>query len=116
MGLVQGIGDRLFAPDVPVTRQDLTVILTNYADFARIELPALREYSSFLDDADIADYAKASVVRSFRSMIINGKDGNLFDPGGSATRAEFAALLKGFLERARLGDSQRVWFTHNRKM
>ena len=52
------------------------------------------------DNADTADYAKEAVERFFKAGILNGSLGNVFDPQGGATRAEFAAVLMAFLESA----------------
>jgi hypothetical protein len=93
-GIVLGIGDNLFAPDRPITRQELTAILSRRADFAGAEFPVKREYESFPDEAEIADYAKGAVETFFKAGIINGRDDGRFDPTGTATRAEFAAMLR----------------------
>jgi hypothetical protein len=92
-GIVSGVGDNLFDPDAPVSRQDLAVILHNYISFADKELPAKREYAGFADDADIAAYAGDAVRALYGAGVINGRPGNLFDPKGTATRAEVAAML-----------------------
>jgi len=90
--------DGKFSPDDFITRQDLAVILHRYAGFAGIELPTARVYSDFGDDTVISDYAKEAVAALFEAQIINGKPGNLFDPGGNTTRAEVAAMLHRFSE------------------
>ncbi|MCL2708144.1 MAG: S-layer homology domain-containing protein [Defluviitaleaceae bacterium] len=97
VGLIFGYGDGRFGPDDEITRQDLAVLLGRFADFIGIELPELRGAPSFQDDADSANYAKDAIERFFRAGIINGKAGGVFDPGGEAVRAEFAAMLKKFL-------------------
>jgi hypothetical protein len=97
-GIVSGIGDGLYAPDTPISRQDLAVILGNYAELSGKTLPEQREYSVFTDDADIADYAREAIAKFYRAMIINGKGENAFDPKGEATRAEVAAVLTRFIE------------------
>jgi hypothetical protein len=93
-GIVLGVGDNLFAPDAQITRQDLTTILSRRADSAGTQLPVKREYTSFPDETEIADYAKAAAEAFFKAGIINGRDDGLFDPTGTATRAEFAAMLR----------------------
>jgi ubiquitin len=97
-GVVSGIGNNLFAPDLPITRQDFTVILLRYAEYVGVKLPEAREYESFLDDADAADYAKDAIKALFEAAVISGKGGGLFDPTGTATRAEVAAMLRRFAE------------------
>ena len=97
-GIVLGFGDGRFAPCDIVTRQDLAAILNRYVVFAGIELPVIRDYTGFNDDADIANYAKEAVEKFFRAGIINGKPGNMFDPQGYTTRAEFATIIMNFLD------------------
>ena len=51
-----------------------------------------------MDDADIADYAKAAIERFFRAGIIGGYPDGSVKPQGEATRAEVAAMMMRFLE------------------
>jgi hypothetical protein len=94
--IVGGIGGGRFAPDDNITRQDLAVILTRYAEYQGFTLAAAREYAAFSDDSTVSDYARAAVEACYRAGIISGKPGNLFDPKGEATRAEVAAMLHRF--------------------
>ncbi|GHU89984.1 hypothetical protein FACS1894202_09060 [Clostridia bacterium] len=97
-GIVSGVGGNLFAPDKPVTRQDLTVILLRYANHTGAKLPDTRDYRGFADDADSANYAKDAIEAFFKAGVINGKGNGMFDPKGTATRAELAAMLHRFIE------------------
>ena len=103
-GIVSGYGEtsasmgRLFGPDDSVTREQLAVMLDNYIGFAGLALPELHEYSGFVDDEDIAEYAREAVEKFFKSGIIEGKPGGVFDPKGDATRAEVAAMLTRLIE------------------
>ena len=96
--IVNGIGDNLFDPEADVTREQMAAIIERYAKSSGIDLEVTREYAAFADADKIADYAKPSVEALYCAGIINGKDNNLFDPQGSATRAEAATILRGFLE------------------
>ncbi|GHU35390.1 hypothetical protein FACS1894105_04030 [Clostridia bacterium] len=100
-GIVGGVGGNLFAPDSPVTRQDLAVILLRYANHTGAKLPEMRDYSGFRDDTDSANYAKDAIEAFFKAGVINGKGNDLFDPKGTATRAELAAMLHRFIEGTR---------------
>ena len=51
------------------------------------------EYKIFADSADISDWAEGAVQIMGKMGVINGKPGDIFDPQGSATRAEVAAML-----------------------
>ena len=96
--IIIGYGDGRFGPDDYATLEHLAMIIDRYADLSGALLPELREYLGFDDDADIADYAKASVARLYQAAIIEGKPGNIFVPRGNATRAEFAAMLHRYAE------------------
>jgi hypothetical protein len=96
-GIVSGTG-RGFAPDAAISRQDLATILVRCADFADRELPAARANIAFTDAARTADYAREAVAALSGAGIVNGKPGARFDPRGTATRAEVAAMLHRFIE------------------
>jgi hypothetical protein len=95
-GIAGGVGGGRFAPDAEVTRQDLATLLARYAEFANKQLPAMLQYVTFADDAEIADYAKNAVKTLYMGGIVNGKPNSLFDPQGKATRAEVATVLRRF--------------------
>jgi hypothetical protein len=104
-GIVSGVGDNKFAPDAEISRQDLAALLMRYADFSQKQFPVTLQYVTFSDDAEIADYAKTAVETLYRGGIISGRPGlspeggNVFDPSGSATRAEVASMLQRFIEK-----------------
>ena len=95
-GVVVGFGGGIFAPGNNITRAHLTLILSNYSDFAGITLPLIREYQAFTDDSDIRYYAREAVERLFRAAVINGRPDGSFDPQGNATRAELATMMHNF--------------------
>jgi len=96
-GIAHGFWEGTFAPGDSITRAHLIVLLNNYANFARLELPPQRESQPFADDMDIRNYAKEAIDRFFRAMIINGRPDGSFDPQGKATRAELATILSQFV-------------------
>ena len=96
-GVVNGTSETQFSPDAPITRQDLAVILHRYMkNVLHRDISTYAADESFADDALIADYAKDAVKELREVGVINGKDGNLFDPVGHASRAEAAALIHRF--------------------
>jgi hypothetical protein len=96
-GIVNGYGDS-YGPNDNISKQDLTVILNNYAEHAGLTLPEAREYTGFDDEADIENYAKDAIEKFFKSGIINGKGANEFGATGEATRAEVAVMLMKMIE------------------
>jgi hypothetical protein len=104
--IVGGTGGGRFAPDANITRQDLAVILTRYAEYKGFALAAAREYAAFSDDNAVSDYAKAAVEACYSAGVLSGKPANLFDPKGEAGRAEVAAMLHRFIIAAGDGEIQ----------
>jgi hypothetical protein len=99
IGLVAGIGGDMFAPDIAISRQDLSAILVRYANYAGYRLPYAIA-PPFADGEKIAEYAKDSVQTLAASGIVKGRPGNIFDPESSASRSEIAAIIRRFAEAA----------------
>ncbi|MDR2502634.1 MAG: S-layer homology domain-containing protein, partial [Oscillospiraceae bacterium] len=96
-GIIHGLGGGKYAPDAPITRQDLAAILYRYAQL-RGALPSdAAAELKFSDSAAISRYARESVSALTAQGIVSGKAKNIFDPHGQATRAEVAAMLRRFL-------------------
>lgn len=99
LGLVKGMGENNFAPKAPISRQDLAVILSNYAKLvANFELPKTNTPNTFADQNTIATYASPAVFAMQRAGFISGKPGNLFDAKGQATRAEVAKIIEAMIK------------------
>ena len=97
-GIVKGIGDNKFGPEQSITRQDMAVMMQNYAKATGYTLPASRTAVTFADAGNISAYAKDAVTAIQQAGIIVGKGNNQFDPQGKATRAEASAILRRFVE------------------
>ena len=92
-GIVMGIDNILFAPDLEISRQDIAVMLLRYLDSIEANYILPQEYQMFADENDIAGYAKDAIQVLNTLGIINGKGNNIIDPHGKATRAEVSAML-----------------------
>ena len=97
-GIASGISATTFAPDQAITREQMAVIMVNYAKTIGFEFPKKKEENSFADDAKISSYAKSAVKQMQMAGILEGKNGNQFEPQGTATRAEVCAMMKRFVE------------------
>lgn len=95
--IVSGTSETTFDPNKPVTREQLAVILYNYAIYNGLEAVTLAEnLSAFADQASISAYAVPALQWAVGQGFINGADGKLM-PAGSATRCQFAAILNRFV-------------------
>ena len=96
-GIIKGTSETTFAPDQNVTRQEMAVIMNRYAEVMGYKVPETREAITFADNASIGTWAAAAVKQMQMAGILNGKDGNRFDPTASATRGEVAAVLHRYI-------------------
>ena len=96
-GIVKGVGEGRFDPHAPIRREQMALMLANYAQYKGLALPETTEGAAFSDQSKISDWALAAVQAIQRAGIINGKQGNLFDPSGVATRAEVSAVFARFV-------------------
>jgi hypothetical protein len=98
-GIVAGAGDNKFVPDAAITRQDLAAILLRYAEFiGKGPRGAWAIRLDYTDLDQVADYAAPAVMWTTMKGVTAGKSDHIFDPQGSATRAEVAAMLHRFTE------------------
>ncbi|MEL7565575.1 MAG: S-layer homology domain-containing protein [Clostridiales bacterium] len=107
--IVNGIGNGKFAPDQSITREQMAVIMSNYAKTTGYTLPKVHVENIFADNGKISAYAKEAVKQMQMAGVISGKNGNLFDPQGTATRAEVSAVLRRFVELAISSDTAQGW-------
>jgi len=96
--ITRGTGNNNFSPDNPVTREELAVILVNFAKAMGYELASGEGAQSFEDDSSISSWAKEAVQIMRNSNIIQGDPNNNFNPKTPATRAEIARVLQGFID------------------
>lgn len=97
-GIVSGTTSTTFAPDSQISREQMAVIMKNYADKMGYSIPKTLEAVTFADNTKISSWAKEAVKAMQQAGILSGKSNNQFDPKGNATRAEAATVLHRFVE------------------
>ena len=97
-GIVSGTTSTTFAPDSNITREQMAVIMKNYAVKMGYSIPKTLEAVTFADNAQISSWAKDAVKAMQQAGVLSGKENNRFDPQGNATRAEAATVLHRFVE------------------
>ena len=105
--VVAGISPTTFAPERPVTREQIAVILTQYMfhvlKMERTWTPA--DLSTFPDGAQVSGWAKEAMQDAVALGLINGTkapDGLVYlDPQGSATRQQVATILMNFCQNVK---------------
>ena len=105
--VVAGTSPITFAPDQPVTREQIAVILTQYMfhvlKMERTWTPA--DLSTFPDGAQVSSWAKETMQDAVALGLINGTkmpDGSVYlDPQGSAQRQQVATILMNFCQNVK---------------
>ena len=97
-GIVEGVTATTFAPDTNINREQIAVIMKNYAAKLGYDLPQTLKAVTFADNTQISSWAKDAVKSMQQAGILTGKNENKFDPKGTATRAEVATVLRRFVE------------------
>ena len=105
--VVAGTSPTTFAPDQPVTREQIAVILTQYMfhvlKMNRTWTPA--DLSTFPDGAQVSSWAKEAMQDAVALGLINGtkaSDGKVYlDPQGSAARQQVATILMNFCQNVK---------------
>lgn len=97
-GIMGGYSNSSFAPNDPITREQLAAIFYRYAQYKGYDTTqggmAIREFGDY---ESISDYAMGAMAWAVNTGLVKG-DSNLLYPKGTATRAELAALLHRFVE------------------
>ena len=89
--LVSGVSETAFAPDRPMTRQELAVILWRSAGSPDAE----KALEGFLDLKTVADYAKNAVAWAVEQGLLQGS-GKRLQPTKTASRIETAVILQRY--------------------
>lgn len=94
-GIISGTGNNEFAPNRPISRQDMMVILYNALKNADYDLEET-DVCDYPDFNDVSDYAKTAVATLVNNGLVKGS-GGLINPKSNTTRAEIAVLLERVL-------------------
>jgi hypothetical protein len=94
-GIITGKPDGTFGSSETISRQDMAVMTARafYKAYGKAEAPNTDSILKFSDRGSISGYAKKDIATAIKYGIITGKPGNIFDPKGTATRAEAAVVV-----------------------
>ena len=105
-GVVAGTSSTTFEPDLPVTREQIAVILMEYVTrvlkLERTWTPA--DLSAFPDAGSVSDWAKDAMADAVALGLISGASNGgqtYLEPQGSATREQVATILMEFCKNVK---------------
>lgn len=98
-GVASG-SDGKFSPDANITREQMAVMLYNYAkyagaDVANVEGMSVREFSDY---GCISSWAQAPIQWAINNGIVSGNSDGTFAPAANATRAQAAKMVALLLQ------------------
>lgn len=96
-GIVSGISQECFAPNEPITREQMAAIIYRYAAFRGYDVTAGGS-TAYTDNGDISDYARDAVIWAAEKSVMTGNTDGSFAPKANTTRAQAAAVFMRMLE------------------
>ena len=97
LGLVTGMGEDSFGPDINISREQLAVLAYRLYQYKKNTRTVNSFNNTFADYKDISSYAKDAAGFAAKAGIMTGSGGR-FEPKRSATRQEAAVVLYRLLE------------------
>jgi len=94
-GLIGGFEDGTFRSAGNLSRAQLAVMIARAADLKLNEADAV----TFSDGDVIPAWAQKEVAAAVKAGLIQGKEGNIFDPHATATRAQALTLIMRLVDR-----------------
>lgn len=96
-GIVEGIGNHLFAPDASITREEMCVIMARFVNYYGKKTNQTHKkaaaVTAFTDASDISAFAVDAVAACQSYGLINGYPDGRFAPKDYSTRAQAAAVI-----------------------
>ncbi|WP_295580414.1 S-layer homology domain-containing protein [uncultured Oscillibacter sp.] len=101
-GIASGTGGGLFRGDRAITRQELAVMLWNYAQYDGLDVDPGENTNmlSFTDIDRAGEWAMPALQWACGAGILQGGADGTLNPIGTATRAQVAAILERFVTAA----------------
>lgn len=95
--IVSGVGENNFAPNQPVTRQQMAALMARYlAYYAQknsVAFTATGSTAAFSDASQIASWAAEAVTLCRSYGLLSGNPDGTFAPAAASTRAQVAAVV-----------------------
>ena len=97
-GVVTGTSATTFAPNDPVTREQLVTIMYRYAQYKNVEMSIDENILDFDDALTISPWAVEPFRWAVQEGIVTGMGDNKLSPKSNATRAQIATIFQRFVD------------------
>lgn len=97
-GIVVGTSATTFEPNAEITREQMAIIMYNYAKYAGEDVSKTDPagLAAFADGASVSDWAQTEMAWAVNMQLMVGSDGKL-SPQNHASRAEVAEIVKNYV-------------------
>lgn len=97
--IVNGMGNGIFNPNLPITREQVVTILYRFAAYKNYNLSVPVSLDDYSDAGRLSSWAEDAMCWAVSEGIISGTSATTIAPQGTATRAQAATMLMRFCER-----------------
>lgn len=99
-GIAKGVDSKNFAPNEPITREQMAVMLQNFMKYqgTYVSNTSTTKFKTFWDYDRVSSWAKDSMIWAINTGLINGT-GYGIEPAATATRAQVAKLICNYREK-----------------
>lgn len=97
-GVAGGFGDGTFRPDEGLTREQMAVVLRNFAYQMGWDISASGDLSRFTDIPEDS-WARDALAWAFAEGLLTGTSDTTMAPTGEASRAQIAVIMMRFCQR-----------------
>lgn len=99
LGIANGKGDGIFDPEAFITRQEMATMYSRLLKALSINPETTCEYVYFSDEAQISDFARASIQLMYKLDIIKGEGNGIMSPLKNSTREQAIAISHRIYEK-----------------
>ena len=97
--IVRGVSESSFAPDAPVTREQVAVMINQYLIVSGTQIPQSEQGAALKDADKISPWAADAVEFMMRAGLMHGRPDGSFDPQAVVTRGEVAVIFQTLMEK-----------------
>ena len=87
----------VFEPDRNITREEMSVMLCNYAKQYGISLKKIRGTEPFADEYLMSGTGKTAITELYECGVLNGMGDGTFEPQSNSSRAQVAQIFTSYL-------------------
>ena len=96
-GLMSGTGIG-FSPEGVLTREQLALVLRQYAQYTGLDVSAAHSLSWFTDGSSASPWARDALGWAVSNGLLSGYDDGSLRPANGISRAELTVVLRGFCQ------------------